>query len=80
MSVIGPPDAGGGVHLGGRERIHGHDGTLGFDRAHEMIRFVIRPIALVASGMDLKNGRVERRNQTRETEILQRAARSSNPG
>lgn len=53
MSEIGANDTGGGVHLGGRERIDGHDGTLGFDRAHEMIRFVIRPIALIASGMDM---------------------------
>src|SRR3954470_18772102 len=53
MSEIGTHDPGSGVHLGGRERIYGHDDTLGFDRAHELIRFVIRPIALVASGIDV---------------------------
>jgi len=45
MSEIGAHYAEGGVHLGSRERIYGHHDTLGFDRSHELIRFVIRPIS-----------------------------------
>src|SRR6516165_5595027 len=58
MSEIRAYHTGGGVHLRRRERIHCYDGTLGFHRSHKMVRFVVRPIALVASGIDVMEDRL----------------------
>src|SRR5262245_28124498 len=53
MSEISAYYSGCGVHLRRRECIHCDDRALGFRRSHKMVRFVVRPMALVTSGKNV---------------------------
>src|SRR5262245_30429845 len=53
MSEISAYYSGCGVRLRRRGRSRGDDRALGFRGSHKMVRFVVRPMALVASGRDV---------------------------